>query len=152
MRLRDARPGEGARLAALVGAQPLLLRYQVDVAKLGADLEQALARGDSLVVVEVDGAPRGFAWFLLRGTFAAGGYLRLIALQPGAENSGLGAALLDEVEARVAQVSRHLFLLVSHWNEAAQRFYRRRGYVEVGRLPGFVRADTDELIWQRRLR
>jgi len=44
-----------------------------------------------------------------------------------------------------------MFLLVSHWNDGARRFYARRGYSEVGRLPAFVRADTDEIICWKRL-
>src|SRR5690348_6728708 len=81
---------------------------------------------------------------------AAGGYLRLVALAPGYEGQGHGGALLDEMERRIGAVSRHVFLLVSRWNVAAQRFYQHRGYREVGALPAFVLPDTDELIlWKR---
>jgi predicted GNAT family acetyltransferase len=51
----------------------------------------------------------------------------------------------------VAQSSRSLFLLVSHWNDGARRFYARRGYRELGTIPAFVRADTDEVICYKRL-
>jgi ribosomal protein S18 acetylase RimI-like enzyme len=103
------------------------------------------------VLLAGDGAPRGFAWYLPSGTFAAGGYLRLIALAPGGERHGLGGALLDAVERDVAAHARHLFLLVSDWNDGARRFYARRGYAEVGRLPAFVLPDTDEIICCKRL-
>jgi ribosomal protein S18 acetylase RimI-like enzyme len=150
--VRDARADEVGALALAVIAQPLLVRYGVTVEGLTRDLGAALARGDGLVVA-VDGERRlGFAWFLPTGTFGGGGYLRLIALAPGAEGQGSGGALLDEVERRVAQTSRSLFLLVSHWNEGARRFYAARGYCEVGLLPAYVRADTDEVICVKKLR
>lgn len=150
--IRDARAGECAALADAVAEQPLLRRYEVEAVKLAIHLEAALARGDGVVVIEDRGRVAGFAWFLPEGTFAAGGYLKLIALAPGSEGRGLGGALLDEVERRVALASRALFLLVSHWNEGARRFYAERGYSEVGRLPAFVRVDTDEIICMKRLR
>jgi len=150
--VRDARADEIAALARAVADQPLLERYEIAGDRLATLLVEAHGRGDPLIVAEEGGRARGFAWFLPSGTLGAGGYLRLIALEPGSEGHGLGAALLDELENRVAASSRHLFLLVSHWNTAAQRFYSRRGYAEVGRLPAFVRPDTDELIFHKRLK
>jgi GNAT superfamily N-acetyltransferase len=151
MRVRDARPDELPALAAAVAEQPLLVRYQVVAERLARDLDSACAARQLLVAEEEEGAALGFAWFLPSGTFGAGGYLKLIALVPGQEGRGTGAALLDEVERRVAASSRTLFLLVSHWNEGARRFYAGRGYAEVGCLPGFVRADTDEIVCMKRL-
>jgi ribosomal-protein-alanine N-acetyltransferase len=150
--IREARDDELDALAHAVAPQPLLVRYQIAADRLATLLHEALARRDPLLVVEEGGRARGFAWFLPSGTFGAGGYLRLIALEPGTEGRGLGGALLDELERRVSPGTPHLFLLVSHWNADAQRFYARRGYAEVGRLPRFVRDDTDELIFYKRLR
>ena len=147
MLVREARDGEIDALAAEVAPQPLLQRYQVDIPKLALAMHEAQKSGQ-LLVAEEDARALGFAWFLPTGTFANGGYLRLIALVPGHEGRGLGAALLDEVERRVAP--RPLFLLVSHWNHGARRFYAARGYLEVGRLPAFVRADTDEIVCMKK--
>jgi GNAT superfamily N-acetyltransferase len=150
--VRDATLEELPALAALVAAQPLLERYGTGADRLARDLASAHASGQPLLVADDGGRALGLAWFLPSGTFALGGYLRLIALAPGEEGRGAGGALLDEVERRVAQSSRALFLLVSHWNEGARRFYARRGYAEVGAIPAFVRADTDEVICYKRLK
>jgi ribosomal protein S18 acetylase RimI-like enzyme len=150
--IRDARKEDIPQLAAACAAQPLLVRYGRSEELLAADFAGALSRGEGLLVVEEGGALRGFAWFLDRGTFGGGGYLRLIALAPGSERAGLGGALLDEVERRVASQSRHMFLLVSSWNKEAREFYARRGYAECGALPSFVLTDTDEIICWKRLR
>jgi ribosomal protein S18 acetylase RimI-like enzyme len=145
------RPGELGQLVQAVIDQPLLKRYELSAASLLRVLEAELERGDEVLVVEEGGAPVGFAWFLSRGTFGGAAYLRLIALQPGLESRGHGAGLLAEMERRLQPRTRNLFLLVSHWNEAARRFYAAHGYREVGRLPGYIRSDTDEIICHKRL-
>src|SRR5262249_1280350 len=144
--IRPARHDELPALCAAVAPQRLLLRYEITAARLQQLLGDALGRGEPVLVADDGAGARGFACVLRSGTLGVGGYLRLIALCPGSEGGGAGAALLDAVEADVAAHARHLFLLVSHWNEGARRFYARRGYAEVGRLPAFVRADTDEII------
>lgn len=149
--IRPAGKDELGALAAAVAPQPLLRRYEIGAARLAQLVGEAIARGEPVLVADDGGAPVGFAWYLRSGTFGAGGYLRLIALVPGQEGRGVGGALLDAVEADVAAHARQMFLLVSHWNEGARRFYARRGYVEVGRLPAWVRADTDEIIYWKRL-
>jgi beta-aspartyl-peptidase (threonine type) len=153
-RVRLARRDELSSLATAVAAQPLLQRYDTDAARLAASLASALDRGEPvLVATDGDGTPSGFAWYLSRGTLGPSAYLRLIALRPGFESQGAGAALLDEVERRAAAAGApSLFLLVSHWNDGARRFYARRGYREVGALPAFVRADTDEILCYKKIR
>lgn len=149
--IRPARLDELSALATAVAPQKLLVHYEIGSTRLAQLLADAIGRGEPVLVADDGTGARGFAWFLYAGTLGVGGYLRLIALVPGAEGQGAGAALLDAVEAAVAERTRHIFLLVSHWNEGARRFYARRGYSEVGRLPAFVRADTDEIICWKRL-
>ncbi|MBI5481460.1 MAG: GNAT family N-acetyltransferase, partial [Deltaproteobacteria bacterium] len=126
--------------------------YGVTEQGLRRDLEGVLARRERLVVAARDGEAVGFAWFLEQGTFARGGYLRLIALRPGCQGLRLGSLLLDDVERQVAACARAMFLLVSDFNVDAQRFYERRGYEHAGTLPAFVRPDIDELVYWKRLR
>ena len=151
MIIRPARREELSQLATAVATQELFVRYEISPTRLGQLLAEAIDRGEPVLVAADEGGVHGFAWYLYAGTLGVGGYLRLIALAPGSEGRGAGAALLDAVEADVATRARHLFLLVSDWNEGARRFYARRGYAEVGRLPAFVRADTDEIICWKRL-
>lgn len=150
--IRPLRAADVATLAPALAALPLMLRYRRTAAQLAGDLDAALARGDGLLAWEVEGEARGLAWFLRDGTFGMGGYLKLIALAEGAQGGGAGAALLAAFEAEVARASRHAFLLVSHFNVDAQRFYERRGYARVGALPALVLPDVDEVVYWKRLR
>jgi GNAT superfamily N-acetyltransferase len=152
MTIRPARSEDLAALAPGLAALPLMERYGRTAEALARALSGALARGDGLLVAEEDAALRGLAWFLREGTLAMGGYLKLIAVLPGAEGHGTGAALLAAFEAETARVSAHGFLLVSDFNAAAQRFYERHGWTRAGALPGLVLPDVSELLYWKRVR
>lgn len=140
-------------LAAGLAALPLMARYGRGAAALAASLRAALARGDGLLAArDAAGAPAGIAWFLRAGTLALGGYLRLVAVLPGVEGRGVGAALLAAFEAEVARESAHAFLLVSDFNADAARFYERHGWSRVGLLPGLVLPDVGEVLYWKRVR
>lgn len=155
--IRPARPEDEDALGALgeaIAAQPLLQRYGVTGAGLAAELGR-LARGvegTGLLLAEAAAGLCGFARFQRRGTLGAGGYLQLIALRPGDEGRGAGAALLRGVEDEVRAHSAALFLLTSDFNEGAQRFYERHGYQRAGSLPDFARPGICEHIYWKRLR
>ncbi len=151
MNVRPLAAAEIPALARALADVPLMIRYARTPQGLEAALAAAHARGERLLVAD-DGAIRGLAWFLTHGTLALGGYLRLIAMLPGAEGKGAGAALLGAFEAETAKESRHAFLLVSDFNAGAQRFYERHGYVRAGALRGLVLPDVEELLYWKKLR
>jgi len=152
MEIRPATAADVPALADGLARLPLLIRYGGDAARLAGDLSAALARGDGLLLAVEAGRPLGLAWFLPAGTLGLGGYLRLMAVLPGAQARGTGTALLAAFEAAVSAVSRHGFLLCSDFNEAAQRFYERHGWRRCGALPGLVLPDVTELVYWKRLR
>ena len=152
MRIRPLAAEEIPALARALAGVPLMVRYGRAPDALERSLAAAHARGERLLVADEGGDVRGLAWFLTQGTLAVGGYLRLIAMLPGAEGKGAGASLLAAFEAETARESRHAFLLVSDFNEGAQRFYERHGYARVGALPALVLADVAEVMYWKRLR
>ncbi len=140
-------------VAAWMVATPLWQRYRMDEAKAQQQFETALARADLLLVAD-RGADQacGVAWCLPAGGFGRSAYLRAIGVHPAQTGSGVGSALLAAVEQQAAAFTDDLFLLVSDFNEAARRFYRRHGYVQVGAIPGYVLPDVTELLFRKRLR
>ena len=62
---------------------------------------------------------------------------------------------MDAFETIAATEDGHAFLMVTDTNTDARRFYRRCGYVEVGRVPGVIRVspgdDRDSVLMARRL-
>jgi ribosomal protein S18 acetylase RimI-like enzyme len=136
--------------SAIVASNPLWsTRYHWPPEKARADLAQAIARGD-LVLGAFAGSLRGFAWCLPLGAFGRFPYLRLLAVAPSAQGGGVGARLLDAAEAHFAG-ARQMLLMVSDFNDGAQRFYARRGYARVGSCPDFLIDGVAEELWMKRL-
>jgi [ribosomal protein S18]-alanine N-acetyltransferase len=149
--IRDARHDDVAALGRLASGHALFARYGLDAPGLGRSLSAALTGGDGLLVAVDERGPLAFAWWVPAGAFARSPYLRLLVVAPEATGGGIGGALLDAVETRAAPMGHDLFLLVTHDNAAAQRFYGRRGYAEVGRLPDYVVTGITEIVLRKRL-
>lgn len=151
IRLRPATDEDLRALGPKLAPLPLFTAYGLTAEKLTQRWLEGRARSEGLLVAE-DEALLGICWFLRRGVFGIGGYLRTIALVPEAQGRGVGKLLLEAFEAGCESPSGGWFLLTSDFNEAAQRFYRREGYVEVGRMPpGFAAPGIGEVIfWKPR--
>ena len=94
MSVRPLQPSDIPSLSAAVAELPLMQRYQRTADGIAQSFLGALSRGESILVFDDGVHVQGFAWFLPTGTFALGGYLRLIAVAPGNNRKGIGAALL----------------------------------------------------------
>jgi GNAT superfamily N-acetyltransferase len=150
--IRPMSPSDFQPLAGWMVELPLLLRYGVTTEKAISGFETAVERGDWIIVAELESLPCGFAWAIPGGAFGRSPYLRLIGVRADMTGTGIGAALLDEIERMAADVAGDLFLLVSDFNEGGQRFYARRGYSQIGAIPGYVLPDVTELIFRKRLK
>ncbi len=115
------------------------------------DFTAHIARNESYVCL-VDGTPAGFVVFTRGPVFARGGYLRAIGVAPDFRRRGLGARLLAFAERATVRQAENLFLCVSSFNRRAQAFYRSRGYVRAGALPGLITPTTTEYIYWKRLK
>ncbi len=149
VRIRPATAADLPACADLVGQEDLWRRYGVGREKARALLQAALRGGEPVLVAVREGAVVGFVWFQVRGTFAHSGYVRWIATHPSVRGQGVGAKLLRAAEARILRHGPNVFLLVSHFNRRAQRFYRGLGYHRVGVLRDFVRSGVHEWIYRK---
>jgi GNAT superfamily N-acetyltransferase len=152
--IRPMQASDTVPIAQWVAAVPLWQRYRIQPDVLATQLESAIERDDLLftLVLPGDSVPRGFVWCLRQGAFGRSPYIRLIGVHPDYAGQGLGAALLDHVEAVCQEFADRLFLLVSDFNLDAQRFYQQHGYQQVGAVPAFVLPDVNELIYCKRLK
>jgi GNAT superfamily N-acetyltransferase len=143
--------GALTHLAATLCELPLLRKYQLGEDALAKRLLRALDEQDGLLTarLEADGEPVGLAWFLARGAFATGSYLRLLLVAPKGAGLGVGSALLRGYEWACDRPAGGFFALTDEANGQARQFYNRHGYQEVGLLPQFVRKDcTELLVWR----
>jgi ribosomal protein S18 acetylase RimI-like enzyme len=103
--------------------------------------------GKELHLVLEDDRVAAFILLDLRGPLA--GYIQTICVRPDRRGTGLGAALIGWAEERIGRESPNVFLCVSSFNCAARRLYERLGYEVVGRLPGFIVREHDELLLRK---
>ncbi len=76
-----------------------------------------------------------------------GGYVNCLAVFGDQQGRGIGQALLQYAEAETAREgSDRLYLCVSDFNIAAQRFYARHGFAELSRIKDCVVVGHDELL------
>ena len=101
------------------------------------------------LAVTAAGERLGFVVLVLRGAFV--GYLQSIAVSGESRGQGIGGALLEFTESRIAEVSPNVFLCVSSFNAAARRLYERRGYTHVGTLTDYLVPGHDELLLRKSL-
>jgi ribosomal protein S18 acetylase RimI-like enzyme len=139
-------------LAVWMVETPLWQRYGLTIDKAIANFERGMARGEWLIVAEVEDSVCGFAWVIPQGAFGRSPYLRLIGVQADKAGSGIGTKLMAEVERKSAEVASDIFLLVSDFNTGAQAFYKQRGYTQIGAITAYVVPDITELIFRKRLK
>ncbi len=77
-----------------------------------------------------------------------------IAVHPDAQRGGVGGALMDEVERRLAgRKARLLVIETSSRDDYAptRRFYHKRGYSEVARIRDFFAPGDDRVVLTKRV-
>lgn len=82
------------------------------------------------------------AWFVVDE-----GEIANLAVDPEARRRGIGATLLDAALAEGARRgSSAIYLEVRESNAAARQLYESRGFVEVGRRPGYYRRPVEDAV------
>ena len=89
---------------------------------------------------------------IIRDPWLVGPYLQTIAVLPVFQSSGIGGLMLDwfEARARLAR-QRNIWLCVSAFNSAAQKFYLAHGWEHIADLPDLIREGDGELLMRKRL-
>ena len=77
-----------------------------------------------------------------------------IAVHPDAQRSGAGAALMAEVERRLAERDGRIVIVETSSRpdyEATRRFYHKRGYLESVRVQDFYTPGDDRVVLTKRV-
>ena len=88
----------------------------------------------------------------VRYPWLKGAYLELIGLFPNRQKKGLGTAVLNWLERETGSQAANLWVLVSSFNDSANRFYLRQGFREIGAIEALVSSKSTELLLRKVLR
>ncbi len=102
------------------------------------------------MVLEVDGEVEGFVDIVLKGSFGLSHYVEQLMVSNEFAGQGLGHRLMDFAEEELKGNRFGVSLLVNEENDPAIRFYKKRGYAQVGRLEGYIKPELNELIFLKR--
>jgi ribosomal protein S18 acetylase RimI-like enzyme len=149
--VRASRKHIGA-IANLMVASPLLRPYGATARGVRAGLARGFREHDTLFVALDGDAVVGLAWFIQTPALDHATYLQLLLVAESHQSRGLGALFLARGERHArASGSGHMVMLVTKTNLRARAFYERHGYAYVGDLPGFVRPEITETLYQKSL-
>jgi ribosomal protein S18 acetylase RimI-like enzyme len=139
--IAPAAPGDEEWCARLMAASEPWITLRRDLSACRA----SLTRPDTeLFVARENGRAVGFLLVSPHG-FASSPYVASIAVASDARGRGIGSALLRFAERHFVG-RRHLFLLVSSFNDRAHELYRRVGYERIGELKDYVVPGASEII------
>jgi len=141
-RASELDPGLCRRL--ILGTEPwITLEY--DESNVQAIVRSA--QRDNLLVARSSDGIVGFA--LSAPGILLGEYLKVLAVDDAHRSQGIGRTLMEALEQRAFRSWPNVYLCVSDFNRAAQQFYRRLGYSEVGLLKDLLIPGRDELLMRK---
>lgn len=159
LKVRGMRSGDVEACAQIVAGEHLWQRYGLTLQRARRVLRRAQAarqRGGvsrrstgDLAVASEGGRVLGFIWFHRSGTFRHSGYIQWIAVARESRGRGVGQVLMRYAEDRILKKGPNVMLLVSDFNEAAQAFYKKMGYVEVGTIPDYMVQGVVERLYRK---
>lgn len=109
---------------------------------------------DVWLVSEKDGQPVGVAYFapekMTRGTWN----LYFIAVLPGSQKKGVGAAMVEHIAGMLSERGERLLLVETAGLddfEYVRRFYQSHGFLPTAVIPNFYDNGVDKVIFTRSL-
>jgi ribosomal protein S18 acetylase RimI-like enzyme len=108
------------------------------------------AAGGQVLVASAPSARKPLGVLVLQPGVLLGDFVALLAVRPDVAGQGIGRALMAHAESRTFVARRWLFVSADAGNNGALRFYRKLGFVRVGRLPDLVRDRHTEILLRKR--
>jgi ribosomal protein S18 acetylase RimI-like enzyme len=142
-------------VARLMASSETWLRYGIDELQAAATLAGLVDRatrdpeGCACLVAEQQREVVGFVVLLFAGCFGMSGYIKLLGTREDRRGKGVGRLLLSAAENLAFGRGPNVFLLVSHFNDAAIRFYERAGYRRAGVIEDYVIPGIDEFLYRK---
>jgi ribosomal protein S18 acetylase RimI-like enzyme len=151
--LRTLRAADRARLEEITRAVGIFRENETEVALEVFDAAVSGSPDYAALAAEVDGRFAG--WICWGPTPCTVGTFDLywMAVDPALHGSGIGSALLQEMEQRLAGVARLVVVETAGRPDyrATRAFYEARGYRATGIIPNFYDAGDDQVVYVKSL-
>jgi ribosomal protein S18 acetylase RimI-like enzyme len=153
--IRPLEPSDRGRIRTMTRATGLFRDEEVDVAVEVFDGAMASASdlGYAAAGAELGGELVGWvAWGATPGTVGTY-HCYWIVVDPARQGEGIGSALLDDMERRLAGRARLIVVETSgrHDYGSTRAFYARRGYEAMARIPEFYAPGDDQVVFVKNL-
>lgn len=147
--LEGLRTGEAEALSVQFAEMDPWLRYSAkpsDLAGVFAEVDASVPR----LALRYRGELAGLS--ILQTRWLRGPYVQFLGLLPRFQKRGLGVAFLGWVEREaMACGQRHVWIMVSEFNDGARKFYARLGYEEIAAVPDVVQDGISEILLRKRV-
>ncbi len=155
--VRDAAPAGADAIASLAVAAQLFAEEDAHVVRdmLRSYFDGDAEAGHRCAVVEHEGVLAGVAYWQPRGIADRVWDLTMIAVRPELQGRGYGGDLLRSAEDELREHGQRLLLVETSGTAAfdgARAFYRRSGYAEAARIPGYWEDGDDLVLFTKDLR
>lgn len=145
MILRKAKPEEAIDCLECVKYSLLWDAYFADDPTPSL-VEEEIRQGRVTVALDDEQNCIGFMSIRQEGLFGKFPYLAILSVHERFRNKGVGKKLLQHFEKEGFDKAERLFILCSDFNTKGQRFYKKNGYTECGRISDlFKRGITEHL-------
>ena len=118
-------------------------------------LPQLLSDTNSICLTcELSAGPVGFCYAVPEELADGTWNMLAIAVAPSEQGSGVGASLVQELEQTLKNKGARVLIADTSGADVFTRtreFYRKQGYLEVGRIPGFWAAGEDKVVFWKAL-
>jgi ribosomal protein S18 acetylase RimI-like enzyme len=109
-----------------------------------ATLEEMISKKQVYVATNKTNQCIGFMGVINNGCFQNFSYLATLAVIKRYRNKGIGKALVNKFESIGFKRADRVFILVSDFNNIANKFYGKLGYKKVGNIPDLYKAGISE--------
>jgi GNAT superfamily N-acetyltransferase len=155
-RLRHLTAADRARIEEITRA---VGRFREDEIPVALEVFDAAVRPDSdgsYTVLGAEQDARLAGWICWGPTPCTLGTYDLywMAVDPAVQGTGVGTALLSEMERRLAGIARLIIIETAGRPDyaATRAFYQARGYEPVSRIPDFYAPGDDQVVFVKKVR
>lgn len=103
-------------------------------------------RGEVVCAANKLGENIGFVWLSMNGAFGRFPFLYAIGVKPSYRSIGVGSFLLEYAEETAFTQGKVIFTLANSSSQRLLRFFQRRKYRSIGKVPQLILPRVDESI------